>query len=218
MKSTTVVRVRVSPVLRAMLLSAAGVVGYHYFEDLPWIDSLLNASMILGGMGPVNALQTNAGKIFASFYALYSGIILLASVGILITPVFHRFLHRFHLELEDTLARLVNKEAVLLYSTGFQVNLGVISALVGKGDYVVGDKSNHASIVEGCLMAQGKFFRFPHRDLPALEELQQGDLLFFQTYADFPSHVGIYIGDRLMIHASSHGGRGDGKGAGRGLI
>lgn len=78
-----------------------GILGYHYFESLSWIDSLLNASMILGGMGPVNNLQTNAGKIFASFYALYSGIILLASVGILITPVFHRFLHRFHLELDD---------------------------------------------------------------------------------------------------------------------
>ncbi len=78
-----------------------GILGYHYLESLSWIDALLNASMILGGMGPVNPLQTNAGKIFASFYALYSGIILLASVGILITPVFHRFLHRFHLELED---------------------------------------------------------------------------------------------------------------------
>ena len=78
-----------------------GILGYHYLESLSWIDSLLNASMILGGMGPVNALQTNAGKIFASFYALYSGIILLASVGILVTPIFHRFLHRFHLEIED---------------------------------------------------------------------------------------------------------------------
>jgi hypothetical protein len=78
-----------------------GILGYHYFESLSWIDSLLNASMILGGMGPVNALQTNAGKLFASFYALYSGIILLASVGILVTPIFHRFMHRFHLELED---------------------------------------------------------------------------------------------------------------------
>jgi hypothetical protein len=78
-----------------------GILGYHYFESLSWLDSLLNASMILGGMGPVNALQTNGGKIFASFYALYSGIILLASVGILFTPLFHRFLHRFHLELED---------------------------------------------------------------------------------------------------------------------
>ncbi|MBL8050485.1 MAG: hypothetical protein JNM46_04630 [Anaerolineales bacterium] len=74
-----------------------GMIGYHFLEGLSWIDSLLNASMILGGMGPVNPLQTNAGKIFASFYALYSGVILLASVGILITPIFHRFLHHFHL-------------------------------------------------------------------------------------------------------------------------
>lgn len=73
-----------------------------------------------------------------------------------------------HLELEEALARLVNKEAVLLYSTGFQVNLGVISALVGKGDYVLGDKSNHASIVEGCLLAPGEFLRFPHKDLRGL--------------------------------------------------
>jgi 8-amino-7-oxononanoate synthase len=81
-----------------------------------------------------------------------------------------------HLELESALAKLVNKEAVLLYSTGFQVNLGVISALVGKGEYVIGDKSNHASIVEGCLLAQGKFLRFAHRDLVALENrLQQLD-------------------------------------------
>jgi hypothetical protein len=78
-----------------------GMLGYHYLESLSWIDSLLNASMILGGMGPVNALQTNAGKIFASFYALYSGIILLASVGILVTQIFHRFMHRFHLEIEE---------------------------------------------------------------------------------------------------------------------
>jgi len=74
-----------------------------------------------------------------------------------------------HLQLEEQLAKLVNKEAVLLYSTGFQVNLGVISALVGKSDYVIGDKSNHASIVEGCLLSPGKFLRFAHRDMPALE-------------------------------------------------
>lgn len=81
-----------------------------------------------------------------------------------------------HIQLEHALARLVNKEAVLLYSTGFQVNLGVISALVGKGEYVLGDKSNHASIVEGCLLAQGKFLRFPHKNMAALESrLQQLD-------------------------------------------
>ena len=74
-----------------------GVIGYHFLEGLSWIDSLLNASMILGGMGPVAPLQTEAGKLFASFYALYSGVILLAGVGILAAPIFHRFLHRFHL-------------------------------------------------------------------------------------------------------------------------
>jgi len=74
-----------------------GVLGYHFLENLSWIDSLLNASMILGGMGPVTPLQTVAGKLFASFYAIYSGVILLASVGILATPIFHRFLHHFHL-------------------------------------------------------------------------------------------------------------------------
>jgi 8-amino-7-oxononanoate synthase len=79
-----------------------------------------------------------------------------------------------HLELEEALAKLVHKEAVLLYSTGFQVNLGVISALVGKGEYMFGDKSNHASIVEGCLLSQGKFLRFGHKDMAALESrLQQ---------------------------------------------
>jgi 8-amino-7-oxononanoate synthase len=78
-----------------------------------------------------------------------------------------------HIQLEEELAQLVGKEAVLLYSTGFQVNLGVISAMVGKGEYVIGDKSNHASIVEGCLLAQGKFLRFPHKDMPALESRLQ---------------------------------------------
>ena len=95
--------VRYSLITAGVILFSLGIgmLGYHYYESLSWIDSLLNASMILGGMGPVNPLRTNAGKVFASFYALYSGIILLASVGILATPIFHRFMHRFHLELED---------------------------------------------------------------------------------------------------------------------
>ena len=74
-----------------------GMAGYHFLENLSWLDSLLNASMILGGMGPVNPLQTDAGKVFASFYALYSGVVLLAAVGILAAPIFHRFMHHFHL-------------------------------------------------------------------------------------------------------------------------
>jgi hypothetical protein len=77
-----------------------GILGYHYFEHLPWIDALVNAAMLLGGMGPVNELHTNAGKLFASFYALYSGIVFLVSVGVILAPLYHRFLHRFHLEIE----------------------------------------------------------------------------------------------------------------------
>jgi hypothetical protein len=75
-----------------------GVFGYHTLEGLPWIDALLNASMILGGMGPVNELRTDAGKIFASIYALFSGLVFMIVAGILFTPILHRFLHRFHLE------------------------------------------------------------------------------------------------------------------------
>jgi hypothetical protein len=75
-----------------------GVLGYHHFEGLAWIDALVNAAMILGGMGPVNVLHTNAGKIFASCYALFSGIFFLVVAGVLFAPVVHRFLHRFHLE------------------------------------------------------------------------------------------------------------------------
>ncbi len=78
-----------------------GMLGYHYLESLSWLDALVNASMILGGMGPVNVLHTTAGKIFASLYALYSGIIFLVVVGILFAPIYHRFLHRFHLEFDE---------------------------------------------------------------------------------------------------------------------
>jgi len=74
-----------------------------------------------------------------------------------------------HLELERRLAQLVHKEAALLYSTGFQVNLGVISALVGKGEYVLADKSDHASIVDGCQLCYGQFVRFAHNDMTGLE-------------------------------------------------
>ena len=73
-----------------------GAVGYHYMEGLSWLDAVLNASMILGGMGPVDILKTSTGKIFASFYALYSGIAFLTTAAILLAPVIHRFLHKFH--------------------------------------------------------------------------------------------------------------------------
>lgn len=75
-----------------------GVLGYHYLERLPWIDALLNASMIAGGMGPVDPVKTTAGKLFASFYALYSGLAIISAAGVLFAPVFHRFMHHFHVE------------------------------------------------------------------------------------------------------------------------
>ncbi len=77
---------------------AIGILGYRYLEHFAWVDALLNASMILGGMGPVGELKTTAGKIFASFYALYSGLVVLVAAGIIFAPVLHRFLHRFHVD------------------------------------------------------------------------------------------------------------------------
>ena len=82
-----------------------GILGYRYLDDLSWIDSLLNASMILGGMGPVDPLKTKAAKLFASVYALYSGLVVLVAAGIIFAPVFHRILHKFHLEETEEAAR-----------------------------------------------------------------------------------------------------------------
>jgi hypothetical protein len=78
-----------------------GILGYHFIAGLNWVDSLLNASMILTGMGPVNPLSTDAAKLFASAYALFSGVVFITATGILLSPVFHRVLHRFHLEERD---------------------------------------------------------------------------------------------------------------------
>ncbi|MGH7743102.1 MAG: hypothetical protein ACRENS_13895 [Candidatus Eiseniibacteriota bacterium] len=75
-----------------------GVIGYHVLGQLTWINALVNASMILGGMGPVDPITTVAGKWFESIYALYSGVALLTSVGIFLAPALHRLLHRLHLE------------------------------------------------------------------------------------------------------------------------
>ena len=77
---------------------ALGIIGYHFCAGFSWLDSLLNASMILTGMGPVNELHTTAGKLFASFYALFSGVVFITSVAVLLAPVIQRFLHKFHLE------------------------------------------------------------------------------------------------------------------------
>ena len=88
-------------VLALLVLGMAlgiGVFGYHYLGGLSWIDSLLNASMILGGMGPVDPLHSDAAKIFASCYALFSGLAFIGIASLLVAPFAHRFLHRFHLE------------------------------------------------------------------------------------------------------------------------
>jgi hypothetical protein len=73
-----------------------GVLGYHFLGELPWLDALVNASMILGGMGPVDHIDARAGKFFVSFYALFSGVIFIGTFGVLIAPWAHRMLHRFH--------------------------------------------------------------------------------------------------------------------------
>src|SRR5438128_9470989 len=77
-----------------------GVLGYHFLGDLGWIDSLLNASMILGGMGPVDPLKSEAAKIFASCYALFSGLAFIGIGALIVAPFAHRILHRFHLDKE----------------------------------------------------------------------------------------------------------------------
>lgn len=90
--------------LLALVIAAGslmlGIVGYHYLGQLGWADSLVNASMLLGGMGPVNTVTTLQGKLFISFYALYAGLVFLILAGVLLAPLLHRFLHHFHLEME----------------------------------------------------------------------------------------------------------------------
>lgn len=87
-------------VITASLL--IGMLGYRLTEGMGWLDAFLNASMILGGMGPVDTLHTAGGKLFAGFYALYSGLMLVGTAGLLLAPFMHRLMHRFHLENRHT--------------------------------------------------------------------------------------------------------------------
>jgi hypothetical protein len=93
-------------VLKNILLATAvlivclliGVFGYHYTADIPWLDAIHNASMILSGMGPVVEIKTIPGKWFSSFYALFSGIVFITNIGIILAPTLHRMFHRLHIE------------------------------------------------------------------------------------------------------------------------
>ena len=77
---------------------AIGIAGYHYLERLDWLDAFVNAAMILSGMGPLANPQSTGGKLFAGLFALYSGLVVVVIAGIIFAPVFHRFLHKFHVE------------------------------------------------------------------------------------------------------------------------
>jgi len=80
----------------------AGMLGYHSFEKMSWIDAFANASMILSGMGPLTPLVTDGGKLFAGFYALFSGLAFIAIIGLILVPIAHRFFKSIHLEWTDS--------------------------------------------------------------------------------------------------------------------
>jgi len=80
---------------------AIGILGYHFIAKLSWVDAILNSAMILTGMGPVATMSTTASKLFASVYAIFSGVVFLTAMGIVLSPVFHRVLHMFHLDEDD---------------------------------------------------------------------------------------------------------------------
>ena len=98
-------RLAASFVLGMSLILASlfcGMAGYHYFENLPWLDAFLNAAMILSGMGPLAQPATEGGKLFAGIYALYSGLAVVMIAGITFAPVVHRFLHKLHADDSDS--------------------------------------------------------------------------------------------------------------------
>ena len=86
----------------AVIALTIGVLGYHFIAALPWIDALLNASMILGGMGPVDTLRSDGAKVFASLYALFSGLFFIGILAVLVVPFVHRMMHKLHIDEEGT--------------------------------------------------------------------------------------------------------------------
>ena len=102
--SVFVRRMVVSVAMAGILIAVAlliGIMGYHHLAGFDWVDSILEASMILGGMGPVNPLVTTGAKMFAAGYALFSGLVFIAIMGIVVAPITHRMLHQFHIDDED---------------------------------------------------------------------------------------------------------------------
>ena len=102
--SVFIKRIVASVVMAGILIALAlliGIAGYHWIGGFNWVDSLLEASMILGGMGPVNQLPSSEAKIFASGYALFSGLVFIAIMGVVLAPITHRMLHKFHVDEED---------------------------------------------------------------------------------------------------------------------
>jgi hypothetical protein len=105
-KNILPVHIFVLHVLRSLLFGAImiaiglgiGMEGYHYYEHMPWIDAFCNAAMILSGMGPMGNLNTYGGKMFAGFYALFSGLTFIVIIGVVFAPVFKRFFHKLHLD------------------------------------------------------------------------------------------------------------------------
>ena len=100
-KATYYKRVLWSLFLATIILTVSlfiGILGYHFSDDISWIDSLHNASMILSGMGPVVTINSDAGKWFSSFYALFSGVVFITNIGLILAPALHRLIHSLHVE------------------------------------------------------------------------------------------------------------------------
>jgi hypothetical protein len=102
--SVFVKRMAISLGIALLLIAASllvGLVGYHWLAGFDWIDSLLEASMILGGMGPIKELHTTGAKVFASMYALFSGLVFIGIMGVVLAPLAHRMMHKFHVDDKD---------------------------------------------------------------------------------------------------------------------
>jgi hypothetical protein len=97
-----VIRCTIVGLLSVIIALGIGMLGYHHYENMTWIDAFVNAAMILSDMGPVSPLTTNAGKIFAGSYAIFSGLIFIVIITIIFAPVIHRVFHKFHLDSEDS--------------------------------------------------------------------------------------------------------------------